>query len=198
LINSKTVLVLSPHSDDAELGCGGTIARLVESFSAVYSVVFTKTEERQQESFEAAKTLGITQYFMNMPIRNLGVHRQTILDELISLRETINPDLVIQPSMTDIHQDHQVIAQEGLRAFKNTTLWGFEAPWNHLNFDAQLFVKIEERHLMSKIKAVGCYKSQRDKRYISEDYIRSLAKVRGVQIGFEYAEMFSVIRQVIK
>lgn len=199
MLNAKTVFVLAPHADDAEIGCGGTIARLVENGADVYSLVFTKTDERNSEMVNAANILGITKcYNFNLPIRKLTEYRQKILDKLLVLKVKFKPDLVIQPSLSDIHQDHQVVAQEGVRAFKDINLIGYEALWNNLNFDAQLFVSLNKNQVSKKIRAVRCYKSQYHKSYINSDYIKSLMKVRGVQIGFDNAEVFSVIRSIFK
>ncbi|HRH91229.1 MAG TPA: PIG-L family deacetylase, partial [Agitococcus sp.] len=106
-------------------------------------------------------------------------------------------DLVLMPSLKDIHQDHATIAQEGLRAFKGTTILGYELIWNNLSFDTTCFVKLEERHLHAKCSALLEYKSQSGRDYISKDFIFSLAHVRGVQIGAKYAESFEVIRWVM-
>ncbi|HDY87259.1 MAG TPA: PIG-L family deacetylase [bacterium] len=199
MINAKTVFVLAPHADDAEFGCGGTIARLVENGADVYSVVFAKADGRKDEMLTAGTLLGIKKCFLlELPIRNLGEHRQKILDRLISLKEKLSPDLVIQPALGDIHQDHQVVAQEGLRAFKDTNLWGYEEPWNNLNLSAQLFISLADDHIEKKIKAIQCYKSQSHKPYADEDYIRSLLKIQGVRVGVKGAEVFNIIRQVIK
>lgn len=199
MLKSKVTFVLAPHPDDAELGCGGTIAKLVESGTDVYVIVFAKAPERKQELFKSAKMLEVAGCrSLEVPIRRFSEYRQQILDKLLKFKDDLNPDLVLQPSLTDIHQDHQVVAMEGLRAFKNINLLGYETSWNNLNFDAQLFVKLEERHLLKKARAVGCYRSQSDKRYIDPDYVKSVAKVRGVQIGCDYAEMFSFIRGVVE
>jgi len=194
----KTVFVLAPHADDLEFGCGGLIARLADSGSDIYSLVFSAAEERKEEMIKASSILGVKKTFIfNLPIRNLGKHRQAILDKLIKMKEKFKPDLVIQPCLNDIHQDHQIIAMEGIRAFKGTNLWGYEVLANNLIFDFQLFIKINETDLEKKIKAIECYKSQNHRRYLDEDFIRSLAKVRGVQIGSRYAEAFNVIREVL-
>lgn len=101
------------------------------------------------------------------------------------------------PSLNDIHQDHSTIANEGVRAFKNTTVLGYELIWNNLSFHTTSFVKLEEKHILKKCLALNEYKSQGLRDYMSKDFIYSLAKSRGVQIGCEYAESFEVIRWVI-
>ena len=123
-------------------------------------------------------------------------YRQKILDVLISLRDKHNPDLVLMPH-NDMHQDHEVVANEGVWAFKRTNILGYEALWNNMTFDNQMFVKLSDEHLSKKIRAVNCYKTQAGKDYTDVEYIRSLAKVRGAQIGCANAELFSVIRGII-
>ena len=127
-------------------------------------------------------------------VRKLGYARQEILEELIRLKKANNFDLVFIPSLHDIHQDHTTIAQEGLRAFKNTTLLGYELIWNNLTFNTQCFVKLEKRHIDAKVEALKEYESQGKRDYLSEDFIFSLAKTRGVQAGCNYAEAFEVVR----
>ena len=114
----------------------------------------------------------------------------------IPLRELF-PDLVLMPSLNDIHQDHATIAHEGLRAFKNTTILGYELIWNNLTFQTTCFFKLDQRHIHKKAKALTAYKSQGSRDYMSEEFIFSLAKARGVQIGNSYAECFEVIRWVM-
>jgi hypothetical protein len=101
------------------------------------------------------------------------------------------------PSLNDIHQDHSTIAVEGLRAFKNKTIFGYELIWNNLTFNTECFIRLEEPHIQKKVESLQEYHSQAGKDYISREFIYSLAKARGVQIGAKYAECFEVIRLVI-
>ena len=78
-------------------------------------------------------------------MRTFPVHRQDILELLIALWEEWSPDIVFQPSLHDVHQDHQVIAAEGLRAFKRTTILGYEIPWNNFDFAYQAYVSLDGR-----------------------------------------------------
>jgi LmbE family N-acetylglucosaminyl deacetylase len=205
------VLVLAPHTDDGEFGCGGTIARFIEEGKEVYYVAFSSAEESlprgmprdilKQEVREATALLGIKPEnirIFDYKVRNFLSRRQEILDDMIKLYEEIQPDVVFLPSISDTHQDHQLIANEGFRAFKKVTMLGYEMPWNNLNFNTISFIFLEERHLEKKVKALKCYKSQLGKNYVTEDFMRSLALIRGVQIGTKYAEVFDVIRWVLK
>ncbi|MEW5820535.1 MAG: PIG-L family deacetylase [Cyanobacteriota bacterium] len=203
-------LIIAPHTDDGELGCGATIAKLIESNVDVYYLAFSAAEESvpqglpkdtlRKEVKKATEILGIKDenvLIYHYQVRKLSYYRQDILEDLIRVRNTINPDVVFIPTLDDLHQDHSTVAQEGLRAFKKVTLLGYELPWNNISFETNLFIKLEERHLNKKIKALKCYESQKHRDYLNEDYLRSLAKVRGVQIGVDFAETFEVIRWVI-
>ena len=130
----------------------------------------------------------------NYQVRKLNYARQEILEDLIKIRRANHFDLVFMPSLHDIHQDHTTIAQEGLRAFKNTTVLGYELIWNNLTFNTQCFVKLEEENIHTKIRALKEYHSQGKRDYLSDDFIRSLARARGVQVGCEFAEAFEVVR----
>jgi len=210
LSNFKNVFVLAPHTDDGELGAGGTIAKLIENGANVYYFAFSTAEQSVPDGFpndiltievkNATKKLGIKKenvIIYNYEVRKLNYVRQEILEDLIKFRNKIFPDLVLMPSLHDIHQDHSTIAQEGLRAFKNTTILGYELIWNNLTFNTTSFVKLNKKYIQIKCNALKEYQSQGQRDYMSEEFIFSLAKTRGVQIGTKYAESFEVIRWVI-
>lgn len=206
-LNYNEILVLAPHTDDGELGMGGTISKLVGEGKHVTYAAFSTAEESVPKGFPkdilktevraATAILGIKPenlLIFNYQVRKLNFSRQEILEDMIKIRSMRQFDLVFMPSMHDIHQDHTTIAQEGLRAFKNTTVLGYELIWNNLTFNTQCFVKLEEEHLETKIRAIKEYRSQGERDYLSEDFIRSLARARGVQVGSQYAEAFEVVR----
>lgn len=210
LTKFKTVFVLAPHTDDGELGAGGAISKLTQSGANVYYFAFSTAEQSVPEGFpkdilktevlRATAKLGIPNknvIIFNYEVRKLNYARQEILESLIEYRQKIKPDLVLMPSLHDIHQDHSTIAQEGLRAFKNTTVLGYELIWNNLTFNTTSFIKLDNSHIQNKCLALKEYKSQGVRDYMSEDFIFSLARARGVQIGAEYAESFEVVRWVM-
>ena len=116
---------------------------------------------------------------------------------LVDLKEDIRPDLIFMPSSNDIHQDHYTMFREGLRAFKQVSILAYELPWNNLSFNTTAFIYLEERHIIKKTEALKEYGSQKHRHYANEDFIRSLARTRGVQIGVRFAEAFEVIRWII-
>ena len=153
------------------------------------------------EVINATSKLGIKKenvIIYNYEVRKLNYARQEILEDLIKHRNELKPDLVLMPSLADVHQDHATIAQEGLRAFKNSTILGYELIWNNLTFNTTSFVNLDEKHIQQKCDALKEYKSQAKRNYMSEDFIFSLAKIRGVQISMKFAESFEVIRWLIK
>lgn len=203
------VLVLAPHTDDAELGCGGTMARMLEKDIDLWVAAFSTAraslppgadpDTLKDEFKRATSLLGIPEdrvLVYDYVVRKLSYSRQEVLEELVKLRKELAPEMVLLPSGSDLHQDHQVLHDEGLRAFKEITVWGYELPWNHITFPAQAFVTLEERHLEAKWDALQAYESQleRERRYFERDFIVGLARVRGVQVKEEYAEAFEVIR----
>ena len=205
------VLVLSPHTDDGEFGCGGTIARFVEEKHDVYYVAFSTAEESVKKGFpkdalktevrNAIKVLGIKSNHLfahNYKVRSFPSRRQEILEDLVQYRKDLEPDIVFLPNRDDMHQDHQIMVNEGIRAFRvNSTILGYEFPRNNISLTSTCFIKLEKRHIDKKVAAIKEYKTQEDKFYASEDYLRALARVRGVQLDCEYAEAFEAIRVII-
>ena len=207
MLNSKKILVLAPHTDDGELGCGGSIARYCAEGRQVYYAAFCLCAKSLPDSLpantleaeckKATALLGIPPanlMLFNYEVRQLPQFRQQILQELLNLNQQIMPDLVLLPASSDVHQDHQVINQEGLRAFKNTSFAGYELPWNNYSFRTNLFIHLTENDINKKIEALQSYQSQSHRNYMQKDFIRSLAKVRGVQCNNDYAEAFELYK----
>ena len=206
----QRVLVLAPHTDDGEFGCGGTMARLVDGGAEVRYVAFSIATRSLPPGFapdtlarevrEATAAIGIPEEQLTVhdfEVRTFPEHRQEILELLIALWDEWTPEAVLMPSLRDIHQDHQVIAAEGLRAFKRTTVLGYEIPWNNFNFDYQAYVALDHGHVERKVAALEKYASQQHRKYADPEYIWNLARTNGINVGREYAEVFEVYRVVV-
>ena len=204
------VLVLAPHTDDGEFGCGSTMARLIENGVKVTYAAFSTAAKSVPEGFPkdvlkhevraATGVLGIPETDLKVydfEVRTFPTVRQDILEQMIVLQQELDPDCVMMPALIDLHQDHKTIAEEGLRAFKRTTVMAYEIPWNNLNFQQQAYVRLEERHVETKVEALACYASQGHRNYLREDYIRNVALTRGINIGCEFAEVFEVYRWIL-
>ena len=203
MFHTQNILVLAPHTDDGELGCGATMAKYIAEGKSVTYIAFSSCWQSLPENLpkdtlltecrSATRLLGINQIqFFDFEVRQLPFHRQEILEQLIKIKKELKPETVFIPAMNDVHQDHQVIYSEGIRAFKNSNVLGYELPWNNLRFQPGYFEKITEAQLELKQAALQEYRSQADRKYMSREFIRSLAVVRGIQCNAALAEAFEV------
>jgi N-acetylglucosamine malate deacetylase 1 len=138
------------------------------------------------------KSLTIFEY----EVRYFSDHRQAILEDLVKLNKMVKPDIVFVPASSDIHQDHQTIHNEAKRAFKQCGMLGYELPWNNIVITTNYFVALQEKYIDAKVKAVMAFKSQSNRNYCSDKFIKSLAITRGTQIGADYAEAFEMIKWI--
>ena len=207
---NKKVLILAPHTDDGEFGCGGTINQIIQGGGDVYYAAFSACQQSVLPQFpsdilitevkEATKRLGIPASNLilhDYDVRTFNYRRQEILDDILKLKSNVAPDLVFIPSVNDIHQDHSTIANEAVRAFKFSTILCYELPWNNFNFNTACFFPLDQNHIDSKIHALKAYKSQAHRTYANAEFITGLAKVRGVQCGVQLAEVFEVVRLIV-
>lgn len=206
------ILVLAPHTDDAELGAGAAMAKWIEEGLEVHVAVFSTAEESLPEGSAPARladechasldVLGVpreNRTVLGYPVRKLGYHRQEVLEHIVELSRNVDPDWVLVPSEADLHQDHRTVHDEALRAFKHKTLLGYELPWNHITFSASAFVPVEQHHLDRKWEALTHYTSQLElgRPYFTKEFHESLARVRGLQVKTAWAEAFELIRIVL-
>ena len=205
----RRALVLCAHTDD-ELGCAGTVVRLVEAGVEVHYLALSTCEASVPDGFApdvlhhecraCTAHLGVAPERVRLgpfPVRHFPRDRQRILELLVALRREIAPDLVLLPSSADTHQDHAVAHAEGWRAFKHATVLGYEMPQNERAFAPGLYVALGEAELTRKAEALALYASQGHRAYTQPDYLRALATVRGVQAGVGLAEAFEVLRWIV-
>lgn len=210
-MENTRILIFAPHVGDGEFGAGGTLNRLASEGHQIYQAVFSLAEKSrpkdlpentiEKELYAASEKIGIQHSHLivfDYPVREFPSVRQDILEDMVKVRKKIAPDLIFIPNSRDTHQDHQVVFEEGFRAFKMSSILGYEMPRNNLTFTANAFVFLNEKQMQAKMEAMDCYHSlkvQSDDRIICRKY---LAHVRGSQIGTEYAECFETIRWVMK
>jgi LmbE family N-acetylglucosaminyl deacetylase len=210
IVSETRALVLAAHTDD-EFGCAGTLARLVEAGAEVNYVALSRCEESVPAGFpmdvletecrSCLSRLGIGSkniHVESFRVRHFPAHRQEILEYFVSLRKRLEPNLVFVPASFDTHQDHRTVYEEGFRAFKFSSILGYELPQNLISFSNSAFIALEERHLSLKVEALDLYKSQSFRAYATESFIRSLAHVRGVQSGGQFAEAFELVRLLVR
>ena len=211
------VLVLSPHADDAELGMGGTIAKLVKQKNNVTILTAILPKEnlsgrvdkymenkRYKEQINSSKLLGAKLQTLNLNPYDFKFNREyvKIFDEKI---KKIQPDVIFSCWEHDTHQDHKTLANIifSVSRKNNISLYMYEAMLpggiNTNAFNPQLFIDISE-FMKTKIKSINCYKSvfQRKKNNYSNfmESITARAKFRGEMIGVKYAECFVVVKKI--
>jgi LmbE family N-acetylglucosaminyl deacetylase len=209
MLNPGRILVLAPHTDDGELGCGGTLAKYAAAGAEIFYAAFSDCRKSlpghvppdtlRNECKQATALLGIPTshlVFFDYEVRTFPAHRQSILEEMVKLNKSLQPELVFIPAATDIHQDHGIIHAESLRAFKYCSVLGYELPWNTQRFSTDCFIRLDEEHVQQKLRSLKAYTSQSGRNYFSKEFINSLAIVRGVQCGAVYAEAFEVCRLI--
>lgn len=201
------IIAFAPHTDDIELGCGATISKYIEEGCEIKYVAFSMCEEWVPKEFpedilfyeatKAAKSLGVKGeniHIYKFRATELWKVRDKIFDIMFELNKSFAPNMIFCHSKKDLHQDHSSVALECERVFKSSTILGYEMPWNNTEFKSNCHIKVNAKDIENKIKALNFYESQKYKNYIDEDFIWSLAKIRGVQIQEKYAEAFEVVR----
>ena len=210
-IYPTSVLAIAPHPDDIELGMGATINRFTQRGIPVRVVVLSSAEQSlpegvtsediQKECIDALDVLGVPSSsisFFDFPVRRFDEHRQDILEILVSHDRTFECDLVFCPSLSDTHQDHEVIARECVRAFRKRTVLGYELPWNNRGFVPVLSFVVSEHDVDRKELALSKYRSQSNRTYFEPGLLKNLARLRASVTGYDFAESFEVIRMVVK
>ena len=205
--DNARILVLAPHTDDAELGAGASISKWIRNGSDVHYVAFSACESIQPsdvdpgilrvECHNATEHLGLARSavrVLDFEVRQFERDRQRLLDCMVDLSRELQPDLVLLPSSDDTHQDHVAVSTEARRAFKFTRMLGYEAPWNNFRFETSAFVRVDQQDADRKIESLAMFKSQSDRNYMSADYQRAQLLFRGMQSGGALAEAFQVLR----
>jgi LmbE family N-acetylglucosaminyl deacetylase len=201
-----TLLLVAPHADDAELGAGASINRWLAEGHRVVVVNLSDTQNingemaglsLRAEAIAASALLGLDVkdvIFGDFPTRHFSSERQRILDFLIQIRDELRPDVIIGPSISDTHQDHGVVANEIQRAFRNSTILGFDTYWNIPEQKFPVVVEVSRQNISAKVRALSEFESQSGKKYMQKKNILSQAAVRGLPRGFDFAEAFSVVQ----
>lgn len=208
MLSFRRVLAVGAHTDDIELGCGAVLNRLSRHGAEIRVAVFSRAEQSlppgtpkdtlEREFRASMQHLGIEESAIHMgqvPVRDFPEHRQPILEDLVRINRSYDPDLVLTMSSTDTHQDHEVVHAESVRAFRGKSVLGYETPWNQRVSSTTLFAEVDEGDVDAKIKMIGEYGSQAGlgRSYVTPEYIRSAAMFRGVQGKCGLAEAFEVI-----
>ena len=194
------VLCLGSHPDDIEIGCGGTILRLVERGDVqFYWSVLSGNARRGKEAWEGAnaflkdvklKKIDIQQ-FRESYFPFVGAH---IKDYFEKLKKEFSPDMVLTHYSNDAHQDHRLISDLTWNTFRDHFILEYEVP----KYDGDLgipnfYVHLDEPLVQMKISLISSiFKTQKKKHWFTEETFRSILRIRGVESNSpsKYAEAF--------
>lgn len=192
------ILILSSHTEDAELAAGATIKKFARQGHEIFHYCFSSCSKSEliDEFAESSLKLsiGATQ-LGDFQERAFESDRQKVLQILIDLSD-LKPDLVITHGTNDIHQDHFTVCRESIRAFKHCKILGYNHPWNSLAESNNYFSVVEQCDIYAKIEALKCYKSQQERSYFKDGYQLSRAIISGQKVNALYAEEFEIIRWI--
>ena len=195
------VLCLGSHCDDIEIGCGGTVLRLIETHKniVIYWVVFCSAPERAKEAHESAnlflkevkaKTV-IIKSFRDGFLPYIGVEVKEFFEQI---KQDFNPDIVLTHHRHDLHQDHRLVSELTWNTFRNHLILEYEIP----KYDGDLgcpnfFVHLDEAIRRRKLKyIIDSFQSQKEKQWFTEETFSSILRLRGIESNApsKYAEAF--------
>jgi LmbE family N-acetylglucosaminyl deacetylase len=202
--SGKRVLFVGAHPDDIELGCGALISNIVGRTKVI---CVTLSDNRNNSELKnlvgehrlSMDVLGVPKNAVvieTFETRNFARDRQQILEYLYQLNRDHKPELVFVHSSSDIHQDHGVVTQEALRAFRGTSLLGFDVLRSSHGFFPDFLVEVTEADVERKLKALACYETYKDRYYFDPEIIRSTLIRHGALAERPFAEGFDILRIV--
>ena len=204
LFYGKKVCVIGAHPDDIELGCGAFIAN-VHDKTDVLCVTLSDNQKNPslsnlvEEHFRSMNILGVPRDHVKLGsfvTRRFPEMRQEILEYLYQLNHEYQPDIVITHTRSDIHQDHQQTTEEVLRAFRGTTVLGFDALRSSYGFFPDFLVEVRPEDVEKKILSLAEYSTYHDKYYFDASVLKATLIRHGALAERPYAEGFDILRIV--
>jgi LmbE family N-acetylglucosaminyl deacetylase len=202
------VLCLGAHSDDIEIGCGGTILRLAEQYpdALFHWVVLSASGVREDEARRAAALFAGARGLRGPLLRSftdgfmpyMGAEVKTVFEDL---KKAVSPDLIFTPYRNDAHQDHRLMGELTWNTFRDHLILEYEIP----KYDGDLgqpsaFVPLDTEVCQRKVRyLMEAFQSQRTKRWFEENTFLSLLRLRGMECNAAsgYAEAFYCRKMVL-
>jgi len=200
----KRTLFLGAHPDDIELGCGALIHN-ISSISELLCVTLSDNQKNPllknvvNEHFKSMAVLGVPKEKVilgEFTTRIFHDSRQEILEYFLNLRKDFDPDIIFVHSKQDIHQDHNTMTEEALRAFRGITVLGFDVVRSSYGFFPHFLVEVNEEDVNAKLIALSQYETYRDKYYFDRDVLRATMIRHGTLAECPFAEGFDILRIV--
>ena len=200
----KKVLFIGAHPDDIELGAGA----LIHNILPICDVTCVTLSDNQKnpllqnvlsEHYKSMEVLGVPRENViveQFETRLMPEHRQEILEYFLKLRKEIQPDIIFTHTEKDIHQDHNAMTREALRAYRGITVLGFDVVRSSHGFFPNFFVEVTQEDVDAKLNALMQYKTYQDKYYFEADLLRATMVRHGALAEKPYAEGFDILRVV--
>jgi N-acetylglucosamine malate deacetylase 1 len=203
-IYGKHIMFVGAHPDDIELGCGAFLHHILP-FSEVLCVTLSDNQKNPalrnvvEEHLASFATLGVREnqiILEKFETRKFPDLRQGILEYLLKLGKDFHPDMVFVHTKADIHQDHNVVTEEALRAYRGTTVLGFDVVRSSYGFFPHFLVEVNQSDVDAKLAALAEYKTYLDKYYFDPSLLRATMVRHGALSERPYAEGFDILRIV--
>jgi LmbE family N-acetylglucosaminyl deacetylase len=204
LFYGKKVCFVGAHPDDIELGAGAFIANILGKAEILCVTLSDNQKNPQlqnlvQEHHNSMAVLGIDREHVRLEsfvTRRFPEMRQEILEYLYRLNREFRPDIVFTHTRSDIHQDHQQTTEEVLRAFRGTTVLGFDALRSSYGFFPHFLVEVTERDADKKLEALMQYSTYNERYYFDPAVLRATLIRHGALAERPFAEGFDILRIV--
>lgn len=200
----KRVLFIGAHPDDIELGAGALIHHIAP-ISDILCMTFSDNQKNPllksivEEHYASMKVLGIPQEKLilgKITTREFPDARQEILETMLRLRHEFDPEVIFVHSKQDVHQDHNVITDEALRAYRGLTVLGFDVIRSSYGFFPHFLVEVSEKDVDKKVEALAHYKTYADRYYFNPELLRAIMVRHGALAERSFAEGFDILRIV--
>lgn len=204
LFYGRRVCFIGAHPDDIEIGCGALIAHITPH-TDVLCVTLSDNQQNPlltnltEEHKRSMAVLGVNPKRVvlgQFETRRFPHARQEILEYMIDLNRSFNPDIVFVHTKADIHQDHGTITEEALRAFRGVTVLGFDVIRSSYGFFPSFLVEVTQMDVEKKVAALSEYKTYEGKYYFSPDITRATLIRHGALCERPFAEGFDILRVV--
>ncbi len=204
IFHGKKLLFLGAHPDDIELGCGALIHNIGPK-SEMLCVTLSDNQKNpllQNVLAEHHQSMAVLQVppasvvVKQFTTRLFHDARQEILEYFLTLRNEFKPDIIFVHSKQDIHQDHNTMTDEALRAFRGITVLGFDVVRSSYGFFPHFLVEVTEDDVNAKLQALAQYKTYADKYYFESELLRATMVRHGALAERPYAEGFDILRIV--
>lgn len=194
------VLCLGAHSDDIEIGCGGTILRLIQLYLAAsftWIVFSAESDTRKDEALAGAARFLTGAAAQNVVVKDFRVTffpaDATAIKEYFEERKSAgDPDLIFTHYRHDLHQDHKLISDLTWNTFRKSLILEYEIPkWDGDLGAPNCYVRLAEDVVDRKIAAIcETFQSQCERPWFTPETFRALLRLRGVEANAPFAEAF--------